>query len=224
MPDLEYLLAQARRIQEHREANAEVGIRKAFKGLLKNLQGFLGVEYANNAENGELSYATLQKKARYARFLSEVEDKVIKGTAEHNKIIKDTVNNTYKAAFNGMIDAVKKTDGKSKELKKVFESVKYVRPETLKDAVNNPVSGLTLNDNLEKNRAEIVYNIKQTIGIGLQNGDRYETMAKRVAESLDNDYNKAIRIVRTETHRVQQSGKLESIIDLIKSYNKAILV
>ena len=43
MPDLEYLLAQARRIQEHREANAEVGIRKAFKGLLKNLQGFLGV-------------------------------------------------------------------------------------------------------------------------------------------------------------------------------------
>ena len=216
MPDLEYLLAQARRIQEHREANAEVGIRKAFKGLLKNLQGFLGVEYANNAENGELSYATLQKKARYARFLSEVEDKVIKGTAEHNKIIKDTVNNTYKAAFNGMIDAVKKTDGKSKELKKVFESVKYVRPETLKDAVNNPVSGLTLNDNLEKNRAEIVYNIKQTIGIGLQNGDRYETMAKRVAESLDNDYNKAIRIVRTETHRVQQSGKLESIIELDK--------
>ena len=74
--------------------------------------------------------------------------------------------------------------------------IKYVRPETLKDAVNNPVSGLTLNDNLEKNRAEIVYNIKQTIGIGLQNGDRYETMAKRVAESLDNDYNKAIRIVR----------------------------
>lgn len=216
MPDLEYLLAQARRIQEHREANAEVGIRKAFKGLLKNLQGFLGVEYANNAENGELSYATLQKKARYARFLSEVEDKVIKGTAEHNKIIKDTVNNTYKAAFNGMIDAVKKTDGKSKELKKVFESVKYVRPETLKDAVNNPVSGLTLNDNLEKNRAEMVYNIKQTIGIGLQNGDRYETMAKRVAESLDNDYNKAIRIVRTETHRVQQSGKLESIIELDK--------
>lgn len=220
MPDLEYYLAQARRIEEHREAQAEVGMRKAFKNLLKNLQGFLGEEYANHSEDGKLSYEILQKKARYARFIDEVEKKVIKGTEESSNIIKKTVDDTYKAAFDGMIDAVKKADGNSEELKKAFKSVKYVKPETLKKAVENPVSGLTLKDTLEKNRAEIVYNIKQTVGIGLQNGDRYETMAKRVAESLDGDYQKAIRIVRTETHRVQQAGKLESALAIDEKLKK----
>ena len=220
MPDLEYYLAQARRIEEHREAQAEVGMRKAFKNLLKNLQGFLGEEYANHSENGKLSYEILQKKARYARFIDEVEKKVIKGTEESSNIVKKTVDDTYKAAFDGMIDAVKKADGNSEELKKAFKSVKYVKPETLKKAVENPVSGLTLKDTLEKNRAEIVYNIKQTVGIGLQNGDRYETMAKRVAESLDGDYQKAIRIVRTETHRVQQAGKLESALAIDEKLKK----
>lgn len=220
MPDLEYYLAQARRIEEHREAQAEVGMRKAFKNLLKNLQGFLGEEYANHSEDGKLSYEILQKKARYARFIDEVEKKVIKGTEESSNIVKKTVDDTYKAAFDGMIDAVKKADGNSEELKKAFKSVKYVKPETLKKAVENPVSGLTLKDTLEKNRAEIVYNIKQTVGIGLQNGDRYETMAKRVAESLDGDYQKAIRIVRTETHRVQQAGKLESALAIDEKLKK----
>lgn len=220
MPDLEYYLAQARRIEEHREAQAEAGMRKAFKSLLKNLQGFLGEEYAENSEDGKLSYEILQKKARYARFIDEVEKKVIKGTEESSNIVKKTVNDTYKAAFDSMIDGVKKADGNSEELEKAFKSVKYVKPETLKNAVENPISGLTLNDTLEKNRSEIVYNIKQTVGIGLQNGDRYETMARRVAESLDGDYQKAIRIVRTETHRVQQAGGLESVIAIDEKLKK----
>lgn len=214
MPDLDSLLAQARRITEHREVGAEVSIRKAYKNLLKDLQGFLGTEYANNSEDGTLSYQILQKKGRYARFLDEVEKKVIKGTEAQSKTVKSVVNDTYKAVYDGMIDAVKKSDVNSDELRKIFSGIKYLEPKVLKEAVNNPVSGLTLNDTLEKHRAEIVYNIKQTIGIGLQNGDRYETMAKNVAESLDGDYNKAIRIVRTETHRVRQSGELDSILEL----------
>ena len=220
MPSLEELLVQARRIEEHREAQAEVGIRKAFKKLLTDLQGFIGNEYAKNSENDVLSYEILQRKSRYARFLDEVEAKVIKGSGEHNKIIKNCVNETYRKAFDGMVDAVKKSDGNTKELKKELKGLEYVRPEVIKNAVENPVNGLTLTDTLEKKRAEIVFNIKQSIGIGLQNGDSYSTMSKRIAESLDGDYNKAIRIVRTETHRVQQSGRLDRIIEIDKKLQK----
>ena len=86
MPDLEYYLAQTRRIQEHREAGAEIEIRKTFLSLLKELQGFLGREYADHAdEKGELSYGLLQRQSRYARFISEVEEKVIKGTSGYQK-------------------------------------------------------------------------------------------------------------------------------------------
>ena len=39
-----------------------------------------------------------------------------------------------------------------------------VTPEVVKRAVINPVSGLTLNDRLEKHRQEVIYNIKQQLG------------------------------------------------------------
>lgn len=82
-----------------------------------------------------------------------------------------------------MIEAVEKSKNII-TLKKEFESVKQVRPEVLKAAVENPVTGLTLFDRLEKHRADIIYNIKQEIGIGLQNGDRYSTMARRISGKM----------------------------------------
>ena len=39
--DLDYYLAQARRIAEHREAGAEKELRKLYKGMLKDLQQFI---------------------------------------------------------------------------------------------------------------------------------------------------------------------------------------
>ena len=62
--------------------------------------------------------------------------------------------------------------------------------------------GLTLKDTLEKHRKDIIYAIKRDIGVGLSNGDRYTTMARRISKNLDGDYKKSIRIVRTEAHRV----------------------
>ena len=49
-PDLEYLLAQARRIEEHREAGAEAEIRKAYRALLKDLKAFISDTYVKYAE------------------------------------------------------------------------------------------------------------------------------------------------------------------------------
>ena len=42
------------------------------------------------------------------------------------------------------------------------------------------------------------------------NGDRYSTMAGRIKQSVDGSYKKAIRISRTETHRVREAGNLDA--------------
>ena len=63
---------------------------------------------------------------------------------------------------------------------------------------------------IEKNRKEIIYGIKQTVGVGLMNGDRYTTMARRIAEQVDGDYTKAIRIARTEAHRTREAGNADA--------------
>ena len=58
---------------------------------------------------------------------------------------------TYKEMYDGMVDAVEKAVN-SEELAKSLESVRGVTPETIRRAVQNPISGLTLNETLEKNR------------------------------------------------------------------------
>lgn len=217
--ELEYYLAQARRIAEHREREAEKGIRRTYKTVLEDITSFLGSEYVKNAKDDKLTYADLQQKGQFARFLEGVEKVVNAGTPEISKQIKNTVNKVYEICYNGMVEAVKKSSN-SDELREQLKGIKNTTPETIKRAVENPISGLTLNDILEKNRKEVIYDIKRQIGIGLINGDRYTTMAKRISESLDMDYRKAVTIARTETHRVKEAGFHDSATEINKALDK----
>lgn len=206
MTNLEKYLYQLRRIEEHREVAAEKEIRKIYKELLKELNSYLAEIYIHYNENDMLNYGNLAKAGMDARFLEEVEQRINGITPKVSTFINNTVTLTYEACYDGMRNAVVKAAGNRELLKQAFSTVTAVTPDVIKRAVENPVSGLTLKDTLEKHRKEIIYDIKRNIGVGLTNGDRYSTMAKRISESVDGDYKKAIRIVRTETHRVRESG------------------
>lgn len=203
--DLEYYLAQARRIAEHREVGAERELRKLYKAMLKDLQQFLSETYIQYAEDDKLTYAMLQKAGYDARFLEEVEQRLNLSTPAAAKQLHELVEETYRAAYEAMVDGVRRVaDGET--LDAAFAETVAITPEQIKAAVENPVSGLKLSDTLEKNRREIIYSIKQSVGIGLMIGARYTTIARRIAEQVDGDYKKAVRIARTEAHRVREAG------------------
>lgn len=146
----------------------------------------------------------MQRHSRYARFLDEVEKKINDLSPETKRLIRSTVEQVYEHTYNGMIDAVQD------RAQDVVSGLKGCTQAILRRAVENPVSKLTLNDRLEKHRKEIIYDIKQAITVGLMNGDRYSTMAGRIKQSVDGSYKKAIRISRTETHRVREAGNLDA--------------
>lgn len=200
------LLVDVRRIAEHRRDGAEEEIRIAYSKVLKEVQHFIADEYAKLAENDSLTYAILQSKNEFANFLETVQKNIETITPSISEQIKNAVSDTYKLAYEGMVGAVKKGGDLREELKGLVSCT----PEVIKRAVENPIAGLTLKDTLEKNRNGIIYDIKQQIGIGLTNGDRYTTMANRIKDSLSGDYEKAIRIVRTETHRVREAGTVDA--------------
>lgn len=220
--DLDYYLAQARRIAEHREAGAEKEIRKLYKAMLKDLQQFMSETYVQYAEDDKLTYAMLQRAGYDARFLEEIEQRLNISTPKAAQELRRLVEDTYTAAFHGMVkgvvDAYDLPDQIS--LETAFAESIAITPEQIKAAVENPISGLTLKDTLEKNRKEIIYGIKQAVGVGLMNGDRYTTMAKRIAKQVDYDYNKAIRIARTEAHRVRERGNIDAAESVDKELQK----
>lgn len=202
---------QVRRVAKGREVGAEKEIRGAYQKLLKELQHFVADEYAKLAEDDRLTYAILQKHGEFANFLEVVQKHLDTLTPEMSKTIQTLVQDTYKITYDGMVSAVKSAVD-SETLQTALRAVKASTPEIIKRAVDNPVSGLILKDTLEKNRRNIIYDIKQQIGIGLTNGDRYSTMANRIKTKLNEDYAKSIRIVRTEAHRVQEAGNLDAAI------------
>lgn len=214
MTNLEKYLYQLRRIEEHRELASEKAIRKIYKELLKELNGYLGDMYAIYSIDDILTYSDLVRAGQDARFLEEVEKRISGITPDVAREIQGTVEQTYEASYTGMQNAVIKSYGDRDILKEMFKDITPCTADIIKQAVENPISGLTLKDTLEKHRKDIIYDIKRNIGVGLSNGDRFTTMAKRISESLDNDYSKSIRIVRTEAHRVRESGYNDAATDI----------
>lgn len=218
--NLDKFLHTVRRIEEHREEKAVNQLKKLYKRLIKDLQSHLGTVYAKYSdENGLLTYARLHKDALDARLLQEVASKMNDVTQAEKKLITELVEQTYSNVYSGMVQAVDKVVD-DRDLVTTFAQVQSAKPQALRAAVNNPVHGLTLSAQLEKNRANIIYGIQQAVGIGLSVGDRYDTMAKRVQKALIGDdgaggsYAKSMRIVRTEAHRVREQGNQDAAKEL----------
>ena len=216
-------LAELRRLTENRTKGTNRKIKKLYKSLLKDLKAFISDTYIDYADDeGRLDLATLQAKAYYANFISEIEKRVNDITPETSQEIRSTVEKVYSTCYDGMVKAVENAANNNSISLDLKQS--NVKGETLKRAVENPVSGLTLPDILEKNRREVIYDIKSTVNIGLINGLRYETMAKNITSKLDISYNKALNITSTETHRVQESGLLDSSKHISSALEKHGLV
>lgn len=215
---LEKHLESLRRIEEHRTIQSERAIKRIFQELLKDLREFMGVEYSTLAEDDKLTYEILQRKGQYARFLEEIERRINTLTPKVSSEIRQLVENVYTLCYEGMVTAVEKSNN-SEELSELLSGVS-LNPEIVRNAVENPIAGLTLNDTLERNRKEIIYNVKKQITAGLLNGDRMSSMARRISGSIENNYQKAITIARTETHRVREAGFHDSSKELNETMKK----
>lgn len=85
-----------------------------------------------------------------------------------------------------------------------------LNPDVIRAAVMAPIDKLTLNDRLERNRAKVITQIRHEITQGMIKGEAYEKMARRIKKTLEGDARKSRTVARTEAHRVQHLGKLDS--------------
>lgn len=202
---LEHYLRQLRLIEEHREKWCEENVRRHYRDLMEDLQEFLGVQYAQLAVDDKLTYEILHSKAKYARFLEEVEERIDKFSPQAAQDIRNTVQLTYEKAYEGMVKAVENCNS-YEDLKINLTGLRSTTPDVIKNVVQNKF----MEQALEKNHKSLIYNIRQQIGIGLSQGDRMSTMAKRLSTQVEGGYKKAMLIARTEVHRAREAGYQDS--------------
>ena len=205
---LDQLLFDIKRIEQNRAVLTEKKIDAICKSLMQDLNNYIADEYVKYADtDGRLYMAYLDAKNHRAKFLSEIAANVDNISPKLLNDIGTLIDTTYEKTYKGMVTALKKADmdGRFDEVTKDIS----VNPNVLKRAINNNVSKLTLPAVMEKHRGEVIYQIQQELNIGLMQGDRYETMAKRISERVGVSANKAKNIVRTESHRNIESGFMD---------------
>lgn len=188
------------KLVNRRVKKGERDIVKRYAILLNEVRKELAKLYEKYEVAGKLTYAEMAKYDRLRKFMDYISWLLGVTYKDVKKIVYDILGESYLDGYYLTAWAVE-TDTLSRL------SYSAVRPETITAMIENPISGLTLSQRLEKNRANIIYTIQQEITQGLVQGESYGKMAARLKKVLEGDVLKANRIVRTEAHRAVESSK-----------------
>ncbi|MDE3837929.1 hypothetical protein C0966_00710 [Bacillus methanolicus] len=210
MSNLNLSAEQINRIIGQRVKGSEREIAKQYANTLNEIRKELAKLYEKYETGGVLTYAEMAKYDRLRKFLKQIDRLLDTCYKSLKKLIYDVLGESYLDGYYLTAWAVE-TDTLSKL------AYSLVSADVITAMIENPISGLTLSQRLEKNRANIIYTIQQEITQGLVKGETYRTMANRIKSALEGDTVKAMRIVRTEAHRVKESGKLDAAIHANKN-------
>lgn len=181
---------------------SEREIEKHYAQILKDIRALLAVYYEKYERGGELSLEELAKYNRLQRLNHEIKEMFQGGFEEVGKTINRVLEDVYEEGYYLTAWAISN--------KANIELPTALKPELVLASVANPITGLTLNERLEKNRGAIEWKIRETVTKSVVEGTPYGTLAKDLKEVLEGDEVKAMRIVRTEVHRVSEEAKQTS--------------
>lgn len=206
MPPKMTLEGYLRRLNEEsdkRLGSYEKTLRRAYMSLLKDMNNTIANTYAK-LDDSDL----INSLMKYHR-----KDNV-------EKVLTDLINEFSKAKYKGMYDQLREQllfayqyyyTGLTEVSGRKYKLLP-LKKEWLTATIENPLSGLTLKETLQRDRQNIIYSLKSNLIQGVNRGESYSTMAKRMQKVVNNDYQKAVRIARTETHRVKEAGTYESAL------------
>jgi SPP1 gp7 family putative phage head morphogenesis protein len=185
-------------------AKAERELIASYARALKDVRAQLGEVYAKYQVAGTLTYAEMAKYGRLDALFTEINSQIVALTGKAAKEIVGLEQEVYQAAYYRTAFAIEFAAqaklGYTLLNKKLIEA-----------SVMNNLTGLTLNERLRKHRADIIIKIRSEITQGLIKGEGYGQVANRIKDALEGDLNKARVVVRTESHRNQNQGMLDSM-------------
>jgi len=190
-------------------------IRKAERAILKEYSialKALKAEVADIYEKyGPVTLVDMQKYDRIKKLEKAIEENVNELYKTNRSLINSTLRESYVASAIGTKEIIETN------VKKTLRAI--AKPIDVTKTINNEMAGLAWTDRLNKRRSDLIFNIGATIKQGLQNGESYNTMARRlnkvVLESTPKGYKgdavNTLRVARTESTRVISVAQTDTL-------------
>jgi len=189
---------------QRRLSRQQTAIKKQYEEMLQGILQDISGYHAKLEAGGKLTLEEMAKYKRMDALVGQIETRSRQLTTQRQQALLAYLSEAMQYSYAFMAYSIE-----TETLALLgFSSIKG---EQVLAAINNPLHGLTLNETLEKNRKEVMYQLRTRLTQELVNGSSYRSMANVLKEVVENDYRKAITIARTETHRVTESGKQKAV-------------
>lgn len=184
----------------------EKDLEKNFDKTFKEIKSELLKVYDKYEVDNLLNYDELRKYNRLKKLDAYIASTIASNAKVNKKVMEDifkeVVDRTEKKSF-------KIIDGKVrlKPIKRNFDT---------KALIHKEVAGKAWEERLRHHSANFMYDVHGIVRQGLEQGDSYTTMAKRVKEKFGKKVNKELFLVRTEAGRIQEFTKFETMKEVNK--------
>jgi SPP1 gp7 family putative phage head morphogenesis protein len=184
---------------------------RGYKEGLKNIRNDINLLYEKYAKDGKLSAADLSKYNRLTNLEKNIADNLKTAYDIQVKTTKKAVKGAFESAFYyGTFELEQEA-----KMNLMFGLLK-------KEAVNAVVEGPNRWPQIAKGHTKLTNTkIRDQIMQGVVQGKDAGQVTKAVAKEMNIAASKACRIVRTETHRAQNQGSLDSYTE---AYKKGVLI
>lgn len=174
-----------------------------YKELIKSGLALLGNVFSSYEKDGKLTYTEMMKYKRLDSFYKQLNVLINTMSKRQREGLIDLLEEHYDYSWGWMAWSIENELGvRLKNMKTKLDQVEK--------SIQNPISGLTLDETLEKNRREIITKVKREVTQSLVQGSTYKQTADKLTKTFEGDYVKSVRVARTETHRVREQATLES--------------
>ncbi|WP_445429272.1 phage minor head protein [Bacillus atrophaeus] len=183
-----------------------------FAQRLKEINQQIAALYAKYSRDGQLSMADVNK---YNRFKKEME----RMTEESSKAFKTILTIVEAMAAKQFLENYMRSSYLYEMEAAVSLGFSIPTIEVIKQAILNPIAELTLSALYKRHRDDYVRQIQISVAQGIQAGEDYSKIARRIERTTEFARRKARDVARTETHRVQVSARLQSAEKASKKSN-----
>jgi len=178
-------------------------IEKVYRESLKEAKQSILVYFEKYGKDGKLTLVEMEKYGRMKNMYEDLTKEINHLTKKKNGQVQALLFDIYDRGYNYPAWLAEQATGLNIRWYGVPKGA-------VRKAMENPISGLTLAEHLERHRRDIVWRIRQEVTQGLVRGESYYKTSRRLAEAFESDYVKAKRVVWTESHRVKEQAQLES--------------